>query len=56
VIGGVAAGLHRGLAAEEALRLGVACGTAKVMRAETGLLRREDVEGVLGEVGVRALA
>ena len=56
VIGGLAVGMVRGLAREEALRLAVACGTAKVMSAGTGLLRRQDVEAILPEVVIHPLS
>ena len=46
-LGGVAVGLARGLDIEEVLRLGVACGTAKVRSPEIGVVRREDVEAIL---------
>src|SRR5207249_3363651 len=34
----------------EALRLGVACGAANALTAETGVVRREDVEALLSRV------
>ena len=48
-------GLARELPFDEALRLGVACGTANALGAETGLLRRDDVDTVLPGVRVEAV-
>jgi len=50
LLGGMAVGLARGASAEEALRLGVACGAANAMTPETGFVRREDVEALLPRV------
>ena len=50
LLAGVAVGLARGLAVEEALRLGVACGTANTLSAEHGYVRREHVDAVLPQV------
>ena len=50
LLGGMAVGLSRGASAEEALRLGVACGAANAASPETGLVRREDVESLLPRV------
>jgi tagatose 6-phosphate kinase len=50
LLGGVAVGLARGAGFEEVLRLGVACGAANTLTAETGWLRREDVEALLPRV------
>ena len=38
------------ITAEEALRLGVACGAANAVTPETGFVRREDVEALLPRV------
>ena len=46
LLGGMAAALARGQAMEAALRLGVACGAANTLVAETGWLRREDVDAL----------
>jgi 1-phosphofructokinase family hexose kinase len=46
LLGGVAAGLVRGQPMDEVLRLGVACGAANTMSAETGWVRREDVDAL----------
>ena len=54
LVGGIAVGLARGLAPEEVLRLGVACGAAAAMADEPGLPRREDVEALLGRVEAKA--
>jgi 1-phosphofructokinase family hexose kinase len=50
LLGGMAVGLARGASAEEALRLGVACGAANAATPETGVVRREDVEALLPRV------
>jgi len=50
LVGGMAVALARGASAEEALRLGVACGAANALTAETGVVRREDVEALLSRV------
>ena len=47
LVAGVAAGVARGLSIEDTVRLGVACGTAKVLSPEIGLVRNEDVRAVL---------
>lgn len=47
LLAGVAVGLARGLAPEEVLRLGVACGTANALSAEHGYVKRADVEAML---------
>ena len=39
----------------DALKLGVAAGTAKVLTAETGLVRRDDIDAMLGAIDVRWL-
>jgi 1-phosphofructokinase family hexose kinase len=46
LLGGVAVALGRGESMEEALRLGVACGAANTVSAETGWVRREDVDAL----------
>jgi tagatose 6-phosphate kinase len=47
LLAGIAVGLARGLALDEVLRLGVACGTANTMSAEHGYVKREHVDSVL---------
>lgn len=56
LLAGVAVALARDLGIEEALRLGAACGTAKVMSPEIGLVRREDVEAVLPTIRLTRVA
>jgi 1-phosphofructokinase family hexose kinase len=56
LLGGLAVGLARGLGAEDVLRLGVACGAANAQGEETGVVRREDVEGLLSRVELEWLA
>jgi tagatose 6-phosphate kinase len=55
LLGGVAVALARGATLEELARAGVACGAANAETAETGVLRRADVERLLPQVVVRAL-
>jgi len=55
LLGGMAVALARSAAAEDALRLGVACGAANAMTAETGVVRREDVEALLPRVTITPL-
>jgi len=55
LLGGMAVGLARGASAEEALRLGVACGAANAATPETGVVRRDDVEALLPRVTVSPL-
>jgi tagatose 6-phosphate kinase len=55
LLGGVAVGLRRGMELEEALRLGVACGTANATSPETGWARRADIDAVLPRVQVRGM-
>jgi len=50
LLAGIAVGLVRGLALDEVLRLGVACGTANTMSAEHGYVKREHVDAVLPRV------
>ena len=50
LLAGVAVGLARGLALDEVLRLGVACGTANTMSAEHGYVKREHVDAMLPRV------
>ena len=55
LLGGMAVALARGGSAEEALRLGVACGAANAATPETGVVRREDAEALLPRVATTAL-
>jgi fructose-1-phosphate kinase PfkB-like protein len=52
LLGGMTVALARGASAEDALRLGVACGAANAATPETGVVRREDVEALLPRVTV----
>jgi 1-phosphofructokinase family hexose kinase len=56
LLGGVAVGLARGESLEDVLRLGVACGAANALRAETGGVRREDVEALRPRVACVPIA
>jgi fructose-1-phosphate kinase PfkB-like protein len=53
LLAGLAVGLRRGLTPAETLRLGVACGAAKAQNAETGFMRRADVEALLPKIELR---
>jgi 6-phosphofructokinase 2 len=53
MVGGLVAGLAAGRPLVEAVRLGVAAGTATVLTPGTQLCRREDVERILPEVRTR---
>jgi tagatose 6-phosphate kinase len=55
LLAGLAVGFARGLAFEDVVRLGVACGTANTLTEEIGHLRREDVEALLPQVRVSEL-
>jgi len=56
LLAGFAVGLLHGWAIEECGRQAVACGTAKVRHAETGMLRPADVEALMRAVKVTSLA
>ena len=53
LLAGLAVGLRRGLTPEDSLRLGVACGAAKAQNAETGFMRKADVEALLPKIVLR---
>lgn len=55
LVGGLAAGVSRGWRPADALRLGIACGTAATMSAEIGQIRRTDVDALLPAVRVSIL-
>ena len=55
LLGGMAVGLARGQGWEDVIRLGVACGAANTLTAETGWLRREDVDALLPRVSSRVI-
>jgi 1-phosphofructokinase family hexose kinase len=52
LLGGMAVGIVRKMRFEEALALGVACGTANARSRDTGLFARADVETLLAQVEV----
>ena len=52
LLGGFAVGLVRGWPPEECVRVGVACGSAKAVHPETGILRAADVEQLLPSVAI----
>lgn len=52
LIGGIAVGVARGDTVVDALRLGVAAGTAKVLSAETGVVRRADIDRIVPTIDV----
>ena len=53
-LAGMAVALRRGEPLPEALRLAVACGAANAMDVETGYVRPDQVEALLGRVRVQA--
>ena len=55
LLGGVASALARDDGITDAIRLGVACGSAKVLSDEIGLVRRDDVDALLPQVRVEWL-
>jgi 1-phosphofructokinase family hexose kinase len=55
LMGGVASGFARGDAIEDVLRLGVACGTAKLLSPEIGIVRREHIQKILPATRLRWL-
>ena len=55
LLAGLATGLLRGMPLPEALRLGVACGTADVLTAEPGRIALAEVERLAADVVVEAL-
>jgi fructose-1-phosphate kinase PfkB-like protein len=56
LLAGLAVGLCRDLTPAETLRLGVACGAAKTQSAETGFMRKADVETILPKIELRRIA
>ncbi len=52
LLAGIIYGLARGFTLDEALRHGVAAGTANALRLGAGIFTREDFDAVLGEVVV----
>ena len=52
LLAGLAVGVARQMDPEDVLRLAVACGSAKVLTEETGMLRRDDVERLSPQVRV----
>ncbi|MFQ5788893.1 MAG: 1-phosphofructokinase family hexose kinase [Acidobacteriota bacterium] len=50
MLGGVAVGLARELSRDKVLRLGAACGVAKTLTRETGMLKSEDVDRLLSKI------
>ncbi|MDE2248320.1 MAG: 1-phosphofructokinase family hexose kinase [Xanthomonadaceae bacterium] len=55
-LAGMAVAIKRGESLREALRLAVACGAANAMDVETGYVRADQVEALLGRVRVNAWA
>ena len=55
-VAGVAVGLERGMAVEDVLSLGAACGTANAMEDESGFVRREIVDDLFSKIQVEQLA
>lgn len=56
LVAGLVVGLSRGDPLPEALRLGTACGAATTMTSGTELCHRSDIERLMAEVGIEAIA
>jgi 1-phosphofructokinase family hexose kinase len=56
LLGGIAVALARGLSADDALRLGAACGAANALTSGTGFMRAEDAYALLPGVGIEWLS
>ena len=52
LLAGIIYGLTRGFALDEALRYGVAAGTANALRLGAGIFTRDDFDDVLSEVSI----
>ena len=53
MVAGITYALQKNLSLKEALQWGVACGSAATMGHGTQLFKREDVEGLLGEIAMK---
>lgn len=54
-VAGIAVGIERGMAIEDILSLGAACGTANAMEDESGFVRKEVVDDLFGQIKIEQL-
>lgn len=54
-LAGALRAMEQGLAADEALRLSMACGVANAMLGEVGSIRMEDVQAVAAQIDIRRI-
>ena len=54
-VAGIAVGIERGMAIEDVLSLGAACGTANAMEDESGLVRKEVVEELFPQIKIQQI-
>ena len=54
-VAGIAVGIERGMAIEDILSLGAACGTANAMEDESGFVRKEIVDDLFGKIKIEQL-
>ena len=54
-LAGALCAMARGFAADEALRLAMACGVANAMLGEVGSIRLEDVQAVAAQIDIRSI-
>ncbi|WP_405752120.1 1-phosphofructokinase family hexose kinase, partial [Anaerovibrio slackiae] len=54
-VAGIAVGIERGMAIEDILSLGAACGTANAMEDESGFVRKEVVDELFGQIKIEQL-
>ena len=54
-VAGIAVGIERGMAIEDVLSLGAACGTANAMEDESGFVRKEVVEELFPQIKIKQI-
>lgn len=54
-VAGIAVGIERGMAMEDVLSLGAACGTANAMEDESGFVRKEVVEELFPQIKIQQI-
>ena len=54
-VAGIAVGIERGMAIEDVLSLGAACGTANAMEDESGFVRKEVVEELFPQIKIQQI-
>lgn len=54
-VAGIAVGIERGMAIEDVLSLGAACGTANAMEDESGFVRKEVVEELFTQIKIQQI-